>query len=139
VSIRLGDIGLGERTYAVYADFTTAGGLREGAVVELAGVGIGRVAGIELVNYQARIELKIEDRVRLPADAVAAIKSKGLIGEKYVRLEAGQAAELIPPGGHIERTEPPVEVQEFIGDFLFGNVERQAPKEESEPWELDLE
>ena len=54
VSIRLGDVGLGEWGYKVYADFPTAGGLQSGAVVELAGVEIGRVEAVDLADYQGQ-------------------------------------------------------------------------------------
>ncbi len=139
ISIRLGDVSLGEWGYAVYADFPTAGGLQEGAVVELAGVEVGRVEAVELNDYQARVRLKIRKDLRLPEDSIVAIKSKGLIGEKFVRIEPGQAENMIPPGGYIRKTEPPVDIQDVIGGFIFGNMERQPSNQDQDLWSLELE
>jgi phospholipid/cholesterol/gamma-HCH transport system substrate-binding protein len=83
ISIRLGKMevfGLGG--YVVYADFPTVGGLKEGAAVEIAGVGVGRVQDIALVNYRARISLLINNGIELQEDTIASVRTKGLIGEK---------------------------------------------------------
>lgn len=121
ISIRLGKMevfGLGG--YVVYADFPTIGGLKEGASVEIAGVGIGRVQEIGLVNYRARVTMLINNGVELQEDTIASVKTKGLIGEKYVRLSPGAADEFIPPGGKIREVEPPVDLEELIGSVIFG-------------------
>ena len=139
VSIRLGDVGLGEWGYTVYADFPTAGGLQSGAVVELAGVEIGRVEAVNLADYQARVRLKIRRDIELQDDAIVSIKSKGLIGEKYVEITPGKTETMILPGGHIRQTESPVDIQDLLAQFIFGSVEPLAPEENAEPWTLDLE
>lgn len=133
LSVRRGQVDLsGNGGYTVQADFLTAGGLQSGAVVELAGVEIGRVEAVELANYQARVWLKIHGGIPLPEDARAAIKTKGLIGERYVEITPGRASAQIAPGGRIRRTESPVDMQELISKFIFGNVERPEPAEESQ-------
>ena len=129
LSVRLGQVDLtGAGGYTVQADFPTAGGLQSGAVVELAGVEIGRVEAVELANYQARVRLKIRPHISLREDARAAIKTKGLIGERYVEITPGRAAGQIAPGGRIRDTEAPVDIQELIAKFIFGNVERKDPE-----------
>ncbi|MBI3300508.1 MAG: MCE family protein [Deltaproteobacteria bacterium] len=132
LSLRLGQVDLtGGWGYTVQADFPTAGGLQTGAVVELAGVKIGRVEGVELANYHARVKLKIQSGVSLHEDARAAIKTKGLIGERYVEITPGRAAGQIAPGGQIRDTEPPVDIQEIITKFIFGNVEQKTSDEDA--------
>lgn len=121
ISIRLGKMevfGLGG--YVVYADFPTVGGLKDGASVEIAGVQVGRVQDIALVNYRARITMLISNGIELQEDTIASVKTKGLIGEKYVRLSPGAADELIAPGGKIREVEPPVDLEELIGSVIFG-------------------
>lgn len=121
ISIRLGQMQvLGLAGYTVYADFTTVGGLKEGASVEVAGVQVGRVEAISLVEYQGRVTMRIESDVKLQDDTIASIKTKGLIGEKYVRLSPGGSDEIIPAGGRIRETEPPVDLEELIGTVVFG-------------------
>lgn len=121
ISVRLGKMevfGLGG--YVVYADFPTVGGLKHGANVEIAGVEVGRVQDIALVNYRARITMLINNGIELQEDTIASVKTKGLIGEKYVRLSPGAADELIAPGGKIREVEPPVDLEELIGSVIFG-------------------
>jgi len=127
ISVSLGNLALtGSWGYPLQADFATAGGLQAGAVIELAGVEIGRVENVGLANYHAHVILKIRREVALSEDARAAIKSKGLIGERYVEITPGQANEELKPGGQIRNTESPVDIQELIAKFIFGNVEKGA-------------
>ncbi|MGE0681829.1 MAG: outer membrane lipid asymmetry maintenance protein MlaD [Candidatus Binatia bacterium] len=127
LSLRLGQVDLiGSQGYTVQATFTTAGGLQTGAVVELAGVEIGRVEQIALDNYQARVKLKIDDNISLGEDTKAAIKSKGLIGERYVEISPGKTGKKLEPGGLIRETESPVDIQELISQFIFGNVNQNG-------------
>ncbi len=121
LSIRLGRMqvfGLGG--YTVYAEFPTVGGLKEGASVEIAGVKVGRVEDISLNDYQARVTMRIDRDVKLQEDTIASIKTKGLIGEKYVQLSPGGSERLIPNNGKIRETEPPIDIEELIGSFIFG-------------------
>lgn len=121
ISIRLGQMQvLGMSGYRVYADFASVGGLKEGASVEIAGVKIGRVEKISLVDYQARVTMRIDDGVKLQEDTIASIKTKGLIGEKFMRLSPGGSDAIIPAGGVIRETEPPVDLEELIGSVIFG-------------------
>lgn len=121
ISVRLGKMevfGLGG--YVVYADFPTVGGLKEGAAVEIAGVGVGRVQDIALVNYRARITLVINNGIELQEDTIASVRTKGLIGEKYVLLSPGGSDEIIAPGDKIRDVEPPIDLEEMIGSLIFG-------------------
>ena len=121
ISVRLGQVEiLGASGYIVYADFTTVGGLKEGAGVEIAGVRIGRVEKISLIDYQARVAMRIDKGVELQEDAIASIKTKGLIGERYMQLSPGAADEIILSGGEIRETEAPVDLEELIGTVVFG-------------------
>jgi phospholipid/cholesterol/gamma-HCH transport system substrate-binding protein len=121
ISVRLGKMevfGLGG--YVVYADFPTVGGLKEGAAVEIAGVGVGRVQDIALVNFRARITLLINNGIELQEDTIASVRTKGLIGEKYVLLSPGGSDEIIAPGDKIREVEPPLDLEEMIGSLIFG-------------------
>ncbi len=123
ISIRLGRMevfGLGG--YVVEAYFPSVGGLKQGASVEIAGVAVGRVQQIELdkATYRARVTMLINKGVELQEDTIASVKTKGLIGEKYVRLSPGAADEIIPAGGRIREVEPPVDLEELIGSVIFG-------------------
>jgi len=123
LSIRLGRVSFfGGGGYPVTVDFPSVGGLKAGSSVEIAGVEIGRVEKIGLADYQARVTLRVNDGVKLQEDAIASIKTKGLIGEKYVRVSPGGSDKLIPPGGKIREVEAPVDFEELLSKYIFGKV-----------------
>jgi phospholipid/cholesterol/gamma-HCH transport system substrate-binding protein len=125
LSLNLGQLGFGQTTgYTLQAEFPNAGGLQDGAPIELAGVEIGRVISVTLTEtYNARITLRILPTVALQEDSRAAIKSKGLIGERYVEISPGKGTTTLASGGTIRETEAPVDIQEVITKFIFGKVE----------------
>jgi phospholipid/cholesterol/gamma-HCH transport system substrate-binding protein len=123
LSINLGRVDLlGGRNYVVNADFPSVGGLKVGSPVEIAGVQIGSVNGILLVEDQARVVMSIRPGVTLNDDSIASIKTKGLIGEKYIRISPGGSDRPIPPNGKIREVEPPVDLEELLSKYVFGKV-----------------
>jgi phospholipid/cholesterol/gamma-HCH transport system substrate-binding protein len=123
LSINLGQVDLfGRDSYVVYADFSSVGGLQSGAAVEIAGVSVGRVSSITLREYQARVALQIDRGVQLQDDAIVSIKTKGLIGEKFVLISPGGSERLVPPGGRLTEVEAPVDLEELISKYVFGKV-----------------
>lgn len=123
LSIQLGRVSfLGTRGYSVTVDFPSVGGLKSGSTVEIAGVEIGRVESIGLDNYQARVRLRLQSGVKLQEDSIASIKTKGLIGEKYVRISPGGSDKIIQPGGKIREVEAPVDFEELLSKYIFGKV-----------------
>ena len=123
LSVKLGRVEfLGGSGYQVTADFPSVGGLKAGSSVEIAGVEIGRVEGITLADYQARVRIRIRSDVKLQEDSIASIKTKGLIGEKYIRINPGGSDRIIPPNGRIREVEPPVDFEELLSKYIFGKV-----------------
>jgi phospholipid/cholesterol/gamma-HCH transport system substrate-binding protein len=123
LSIKLGKVSfLGGGGYVVTADFPSVGGLKAGSTVEIAGVEVGRVDAIGLADYQARVVLRIEPGVQLQEDSIASIKTKGLIGEKYIRISPGGSDKVIPPGGRLREVEAPVDFEELLSKYIFGKV-----------------
>ncbi len=123
LSIKLGRVSfLGGAGYVVTADFPSVGGLKPGSTVEIAGVEIGRVETIGLADYQARVTLRINTGVKLQEDSIASIKTKGLIGEKYLRISPGGSERIIPPNGKIREVEAPVDFEELLSKYIFGKV-----------------
>ncbi|HTI54625.1 MAG TPA: outer membrane lipid asymmetry maintenance protein MlaD [Verrucomicrobiae bacterium] len=123
MSVKLGRVDLlGNRGYVVSADFPTVGGLKAGSTIEIAGVEVGRVDRIVLQDYQAHVIMMIQPGVKLQDDSIASIKTKGLIGERYVRISPGGSDKLIPPNGRIREVEPPVDIEELLSKYIFGKV-----------------
>lgn len=123
VSVRLGRLEvIGSKGYTVFAEFEKAGGIKPGAVVEIAGVQIGKVKSIGLREYQARVEIVVNDGVQIQDDAIASIKTKGLIGEKFIQISPGGSDVILKPGGKIRETESAVDIEELISKYVFGKV-----------------
>ena len=123
LSIRLGKLDVvGRAGYTVYAEFTNAGGIKTGDNVEIAGVEIGKVKSILLVNYTARAELWIKKGVNLQDDVIATIKTKGLIGEKFIQVTPGGSERLLTDGGKIRDTQSAIDIEELLSKYVFGKV-----------------
>jgi len=123
LSIKLGKLEvLGGEGYELKAVFSNSGGLKTGSSVVIAGVEVGRVKEISLQNYQAGVTLTLPVDVKVQEDAIASVKTKGLIGEKYIEISPGGSEKLIPPGGRIRDTQPAVDLEQLISSFVFGKI-----------------
>ena len=138
LSIDLGRMELfGAATYPLYANFDDVSGLKTGDSVQLAGVKIGRVSAIELKNYRARVEFQMKNGVEIDNEAIAAIQTSGIIGDKYVAIEPG-AGDSLKPGGTITHTQSSFILEKAIGQLINGGGggekgEKGAGDNEKEP------
>lgn len=123
ISIRLGRLEvLGSEGYSLYAEFEDAGGIKAGADADIAGVSIGKVKSVRLDNYQALVEFTINKNVKIQADSIASIKTKGLIGEKFVEITPGASDKILQNGDRIRETESAIDIEELISKYVFGKV-----------------
>ena len=129
MTLKLGKIGFfGEDTYPLFARFTSVQGLRDGSSVEMLGIDIGRVQKLAMDQKKqlAVVEFRIKKGIKIYDDAIASIKTEGLIGDRYVSIDPGGASDiLLKPGGVIIETESPTDIQELISKYAFGNVEKK--------------
>lgn len=126
LTVRLGKMEvLGGDSYEVKARFIDVTGLKVGAGVELAGVRVGRVEGIDLgPGMKAIVTLKVRNGLALTDDAMVSIKTSGLIGDKFVKITPG-GGDPVKPGGMLTETESSVDIQELIGKYVFGGVKEE--------------
>ena len=124
ISINLGKLEIvGKDGYTVFAEFEKAGGIKPKAVVEIAGVEVGTVKSVGInSDYLAVVELSIDKNIKLQDDAIASIKTKGLIGEQYVQISPGGSDKLIANGGKLRETESAIDIEELISKYVFGQV-----------------
>ncbi|OSC38943.1 virulence factor Mce family protein [Mycobacterium decipiens] len=104
------------RGNSVSAYFADVGGLRTGNTVEVSGYPVGKVSSISLDGPGALVEFKVDKHIRLGDRTEAAIKTKGLLGSKFL--------EVTPRGeGHLdgpiptERTMSPYQLPDALGDL----------------------
>lgn len=115
--------------YSVTARFTNVGGLKAGSPVLVAGVAVGQVASVTLnEQYSAIVEVRLPRHVTLPADTIAAIRTSGLLGAKFVMLLPGSDERSIPAGAVIVDTESSVDIETLISRFAFGEAGAEEGK-----------
>ena len=108
--------------YSVAATFDTVSGLDLKAAVRMAGVQIGTVEAVQLENSKARVVLRIDPEVKIPKGSEAAVKTMGLLGDKYV--------DLIPPQQRAEDGQQP---QERAGFYKEGDrIERSVASSDAD-------
>ena len=123
LSIRLGKLEiLRGDTVPVVAEFSSVAGLKAGAGVEIAGVEVGRIDSIAVRDYKAVVRMEVRKGIALQEDAIASIRTRGLIGDKYVSISPGASDRLIPPGGRIRETESSVDLEGLIGQVIHGSA-----------------
>jgi len=124
LSITFGKIEIfGNNSYTISAEFDNISGLKKGASIEIAGVEIGRVQKILLQEEKAVVVLSLNGNIKLREDAIASIKTKGIIGDKFIKISQGGSDKFIEAGGKIRETEPPLDVEELVGKYIFGKVD----------------
>ena len=114
--------------YQLQAAFSNGSGLRRGTPVVIAGVEIGRVESVGLEDYEAKVRIVVQPGVALQTDTIASIKTKGLIGEKYIELAPGASDTTIKPGGIIRETQPAMDLEGLIGKYIQGNLAKPDDK-----------
>ena len=127
MTVKLGHVSIfGEKTYPLSAGFTSVTGLRVGSPVYMFGIEVGRVERLTMdqTNRKAAVELQIKQGIKVYDDAIATIKTEGLIGDKYLRIDPGGAGELLKPGGTITETQPDLDIGDLIGKYAFGDVKK---------------
>ena len=94
----------------------------KGSVIEIAGVEVGRLKVITLDNYQAKLILHFQPEIKIQEDAILSVKTKGLMGEKYLSLSPGGSEKYLAPGEWIRETEPPIDLEELLAKYIYGKV-----------------
>lgn len=126
MALKLGEVGgLGATGYELSANFDDVGGVRAGADVMMAGVVIGRVESVGLNKRdRADVNMRIHEGVTITDDAIASIRTKGIIGDRYIRISQGGGFAL-ENGGSIEETEGAINLEDLVSKYIFSGSGKQ--------------
>ncbi len=105
---------LDRNTYRVWAMFDDVTGLLPNDNVKIAGVVVGKVDGIRLVDGRAKVGMKLRKGHRVPSDTEAAVRWRNLLGQRYVYLYPGSSPVVLSPGATIEKTRSVVDLGELF-------------------------
>jgi phospholipid/cholesterol/gamma-HCH transport system substrate-binding protein len=110
---------LWQSSYLVKAEFQNVGGLNEGADVRVGGIRKGSVQHIQLPGDpkgKVTVVMSLGDETRniVRLDSVAAIKSEGLLGDKFVEISFGSQDAGKPKGGEVLKSVLPFEISDVL-------------------------
>ena len=129
MTVKLGKIDfLTDNSYSLTAKFNSASGLRIGSPVNILGIDVGRVEKITMdqENLKAVVKIKVNKDIKVYDDAIAAIKTEGLIGDKYLSIDPGGGGDLLKPNGVIVDTQAAVDIEALISKYAFGEVKKDT-------------
>ena len=90
----------------------------------MAGVVIGRIDSVKLTdNDHATMLLRINNDVKITEDAFASVRTKGIIGDRYIRITQGMEEEILEAGSEIEETESAINIEDLISKYIFSGKE----------------
>jgi phospholipid/cholesterol/gamma-HCH transport system substrate-binding protein len=104
--------------FTLYANFDNVAGLKRGDEVEVAGVNVGKVSSISLRDYRARVGMRINAGVQVDKDAIAGIKTSGIIGDKYISIALGPSDEMLKNGDTVRQTQSAFVLEDAIGQLI---------------------
>jgi len=107
--------------YEISANFEDISGLKVKSPVTMSGVRIGRVSDIsfDADRLEAIVKIRIESKYdTLPKDTSASIYTAGLLGEKYIGLEAGGDEENLKQGDKLKLTQSSLVLEKLISRFV---------------------
>lgn len=123
--------------YLLEAEFDNVSGLEYGASVEIAGVPIGEVVDIRLEDPVAIVSMKIRSDLSIRDDDVFLVRTKGIIGDRYVKVSRGGSNTYLEPGARTLNTESVVDIEDIIGKIVH-NFGGGDDEEKEDKLDLDL-
>jgi len=122
LAVNLGDIGLSSNDfYRLDARFVSSSGLIEGAFIEVGGVRVGTVQkiSVDYESYESIVEMALQRQIKLQDDAIASIRTSGIIGDRFVKISPGGSETFLQPGDEIIETESSINLEELISKYIF--------------------
>ena len=114
---------------SVTATLPDAGGISDGSLVKIAGVDVGTVTGLTVVDGQAQLALSIDRSLDIRQDAVVQIRARSVLGEKYIGLTTGtDAAPPLADGDRLTNTRGQTEIDELVNAMgaVLADIDGQA-------------
>lgn len=132
MTIKLGKIRMfGGDYYTLYARFSSVSGIRVDSPVEINGIEVGRVEQLNIDQDKqiAMVKLRIGKGIKIYEDAIASIKTSGLIGDKLIKIDPGGGGDILKPGGTITETTAALDIEDLISKYAFGDIKKDDKKE----------
>ena len=120
LSVNFGNVNLfGSDSFIIDARFGSIEGLEVAASVEIAGVPVGKVKKITLEDNEALVQMEIKRGTKITDDTIASIRTKGVIGDKFVKLSPGGSDDLLEDQDSLMDTESAISLEELVSKYIF--------------------
>jgi phospholipid/cholesterol/gamma-HCH transport system substrate-binding protein len=96
----LGDYSL-QTYYPVYVEFQDVAGLPDKSVVKLSGVAVGKIKRIYLKDDRVRVQLAVQEGVKIYRNSKFLVGSTSLIGSKFLQIDQGDASAGVMKSGEV--------------------------------------
>lgn len=121
LTLQITNVQVGRDTYELSAVFDDVTGLFPGDPVKIAGIDVGSIESIDTEDGKARVTFVVDESRRLPAETVASIRWRDVLGLRFLYLEPPDGApgvgELLAHGDEVTATQSVVDV-----NLVFDNL-----------------
>lgn len=104
--------------YELTATFDDVAGMYDGDDVKLAGLTVGQVTDIEVVDGRARVRFEVDEAVELPEDSTVAVRWRNLIGQRFLGLEAGTSDARLGDGDTMDNAKNVVDLGQLVNQLV---------------------
>ena len=117
--------------YVLTARFDQVDGLSIGNPVFVAGIQVGKVLKIELApnTLKPLVTISVQRGLAIPTDSALLVMSDGVLGGKFLRIEAGSETEALKPGERFQTVQDSVIVEQILQKIVQGAEARRRGQE----------
>lgn len=121
--------------YDLKASFGSIDGVSKGTKVLLTGLQVGDVDSFYYNEERQRaiLTMSIRKGIEIPLDSVVMIVTDGLLGGKYLKIQAGGDTEMMKPGAQFDYTQDSIVFEEILEKVILNAEQsRKKAKEDQE-------
>ena len=107
--------------YNISLIFGSTAGLKNGDDVKISGISVGKITKLELDlnDYNAKVNIIIDNNIKIPDDSSAKITSSSLLGGNFLDIIPGSSEQNLEPSDIIYDTTDPVSFTDMLGKVIF--------------------
>ena len=107
--------------YDISLIFGSSSGLKNGDNVKISGINVGKIISLDLnlEDYNAKVDIKLNQNIKIPDDSSARITSASLLGGNFIEIIPGVSDKYMLPNDIIYDTSDSVSFTDMLGKIIF--------------------
>jgi phospholipid/cholesterol/gamma-HCH transport system substrate-binding protein len=107
--------------YNISLIFGSSAGLKNGDNVKISGINVGKIISLDLdlEDYNAKVDIKLNKNIKIPDDSSARITSSTLLGGNFVDIIPGVSDTYMKSNDIIYDTSDPVSFTDMLGKVIY--------------------